>query len=76
MNYGTLWDLYDEKRSEAEKNLEFTLLGVKYEVIAIGLFDHTKDLAEILLKSVGLDTEIKLDIPISFIDMHSWLTSL
>jgi len=76
MNYGTLWDLYDEKRNEAEKNLEFTLLGVKYEVITIGLFDHTKDLAEILLKSVELNDEIKLDIPISFTDMHSWLTSL
>jgi hypothetical protein len=76
MNYGTLWDLYNEKRIEAEKNLEFTLFGVKYEVITIGLFDHKRDLAEILLKSVDLEMEIKLDIPISFTDMHSWLTSL
>lgn len=75
MKYGQLWDLYHSMVMERKVPLTFRLFGVEYNVVTIGLFDHRKNLAEILLKSTDLDIQTQIDIPISFEDLHNWLSN-
>jgi hypothetical protein len=75
IKYRDIYDLYRQKTKDGRKLL-FHLFGIEYEVVVIGLFDHEADIAEVILESKDLDPQIKLDMPISFAALHSYLNNI
>ena len=73
MKYGELWDLFFQKRKE-EGLVLIEILGVKYSIETTGLFDHTRDLAEMLLRPCRPPFHM-IHLVISFEQLHAILTT-